>query len=188
MIAGPPSPMGNATARPNRHSSSLTSRRIVSCRSGPSSNSRTRSILPSSSQPRMLPANASTSRTVTRGASALSASTSGTAISRATLGGSANTTCPDAAESWLRTSSIACSAPASRCCACSWKIRPASVNVTPRAVRLNSLSPTSSSSRSSCWLSEGCAIPSDSAARLIERVSAMRRKLLRWRVSIARCG
>src|SRR6516165_742020 len=82
-----------------------------------------------------------------------------------------------------RTSSMASSVLRRMVRACSWKMRPASVSVTPRAVRRNRLNFSSSSRRSNCWLSEGWASPSDSAARLIEPVSAIFRKLLRCFVS-----
>ena len=49
---------------------------------------------------------------------------------------------------------------------------PATVSSTPRALRMNSVTPSSVSSARICWLSGGCCMPSRRAARVMCRSSA----------------
>ncbi|MNS62792.1 hypothetical protein D3C72_958680 [compost metagenome] len=69
-----------------------------------------------------------------------------------------------------------CSMRANSSTASPWSAVPAAVSATPRGWRSNRDTPSSVSSAFSCWESGGCWMPSCSAARVTEPVSATARK------------
>ena len=135
---------------------------------------------PSASHARMCPENASSSCTDTLGRRSRAATTRRAPTRLLIELGRPIATVAGPAVSRRCTSARARSMSRRMTRACSWKIRPGSVRLTPRAVLSNSLIPSSSSRRSRIWLRVGWAMSRRPAARVTEPSSVVVRKQRSW--------